>query len=77
MAVISGDHDDDDSDMMTMMIRTPGGVPEGWECVAAALHGVAGRPGTGPALPGRAEYVVKTGSVHCIQNRDDYAAKVN
>ena len=27
---------------------------------------MAGRPGTGPALPGRAEYVVKTGSVHCI-----------
>ena len=40
VAVISGDHDDnsdDYSDMMTMMIRTPGGVPEGRQSVEASL----------------------------------------
>ena len=36
VAVISGDHDDA-SDMMTMMIRTPGGVPEGRQPVEASL----------------------------------------
>ena len=45
VAVISGDHDDD-SDMMTMMIRTPGGVPEGRQSVEASL--LSGPGGAGP-----------------------------
>ena len=46
VAVISGDHDDDDSDMMTMMFRTPGGVPEGRQSVEASL--LSGPGGAGP-----------------------------
>ena len=46
VAVISGDHDDDYSDMMTMMIRTPGGVPEGRQPAEASL--LSGPGGAGP-----------------------------
>ena len=51
MAVISGDNGDDDSDMMMMVLRTPGGVPQGRQSAETPLLSGPGRPGPGPEFP--------------------------